>query len=88
MPPLYEYRCQNCSEITEAVRSVEDRNDAPACAHCNGETRKIISLNSKVHPDFAPYYDDNLETHIESKQHRKAVMKEKGVYEAYGRGWK
>jgi putative FmdB family regulatory protein len=84
--PTYEYRCYSCKEITEGFRSVADRDDSPECSQCGGNTRKIISVQ-RVHPDFAPYYDDNLETHIESKQHRKKVMKEKGVYEAYGKGW-
>ena len=84
----YEYRCQNedCKEITEAHRSVEDRDNAPECSQCGNFTRKIISIQ-RVHPDFEPYYDDNLETGIQSKQHRKKVMKEKGVSEAYGKGW-
>jgi hypothetical protein len=34
-----------------------------------------------------PYYDDNLETHIRSRQHREQVMKERGVVEGYGKGW-
>ena len=86
---LYEYRCQNkdCTELTEAYRSVENRNDAPECSHCGAWTRKIISVNYRVHADFEEYYDDNLETGIKSKQHREQVMKEKGVTEAYGKGW-
>jgi len=83
---LYEYRCQTCREITEAHRSVAERDDAPECSQCGKHTRKIISVQ-RVHADFAPYYDENLETGIQSKQHRKKVMKEKGVVEAYGKGW-
>ena len=85
---LYEYRCRNedCREITEAYRSVKDRNNTPECSECGGPTRKIISIQ-RVHPDFEPYYDDNLETDIQSKQHRRKVMKEQGVTEAYGKGW-
>ena len=82
---LYQYRCQSCKEITEALRSIEKRDDAPECS-CGGQTRKIISVQ-RVHSDLAPYYDDNLETHIQSKQHRKKVMQERGVSEAYGKGW-
>jgi hypothetical protein len=37
--------------------------------------------------DLEPYYDDNLETGIKSKQHRKEVMRERGVYEKFGKGW-
>ena len=82
---LYEYRCHSCEEITECVRSIADRNNAPTC-ECGGTTRKIISIQ-RVHPDFEPYYDENLQTGIKSKQHRKRVMKEQGVSEAYGKGW-
>ena len=84
---LYQYRCQSCNEITEALRSVDDRDRAPKCDECGGLTRKIISLSYRVHPDFEPYYDENLQTGIKSKQHLKQVMKEQGVSEAYGKGW-
>ena len=84
--PIYEYRCQTCEEITEGFNSVADRDNAPPCDSCGKETRKIISLY-RVHGDFEEYYDDNLETHIKSKQHRKKVMKEKDVVEMYGKGW-
>ena len=83
--PIYSYRCNACQEVTEAFRSVSNRHDTPDC-ECGSDTRKIISPYS-VHPDFEPYYDDNLETGIKSKQHRKQVMREKGVSEAYGKGW-
>ena len=83
--PIYEYRCDLCGEVTDAYRSVADRDQAPECL-CGGKTQKIIS-RSRVHGDFAPYYDENLETHIKSKQHRKKVMKEQGVSEMIGKGW-
>ena len=84
--PLYEYRCQTCSELTEAIRCVADRDNAPECWDCGKATRKIISIQ-RVHPDFEPYYDDNLQTGIQSKQHRKKVMAEQNVTESYGKGW-
>lgn len=83
--PLYEYLCADCGHVTDEYRSVEQRNDAPKC-ECGGQTRKIVS-GYKVHADMEPYYDENLETHIQSRQHRQQVMKEKGVVEGYGKGW-
>ena len=83
--PIYSYRCGECSKLTDAYRSVDDRDNSPVC-ECGGKTRKIISLY-RVHADMQPYYDDNLETHIKSRKHRKRVMKEKGVSEIYGKGW-
>lgn len=88
MPPLYDYRCRDgaCKKLTTAVRKIAERDNAPACKHCGANTRKIISL-SRAHPDMTPYFDDNLQTYIKGRQHREKVMKEKGVSEAYGKGW-
>ena len=83
---LYQYECYECEGLTDAMRDIDDRDNAPECQHCGGKTRKIISAY-KVHGDLNPYYDDNLETYITSKQHRQVVMKQKGVSENYGQGW-
>jgi hypothetical protein len=48
--------------------------------------KKVIGGHSVV-PDVQPYYDDNLETYVRSRQHRRSLMKEQGVYEKFGRGW-
>ncbi len=82
---IYQYRCLICKEITDAVRSVADRDNCPDC-DCGGETKKIIS-SYKVYSDMAPYYDENLQCHIRGKQHRQKVMKEQGVSENYGQNW-
>ncbi len=74
---LYSYRCLTCKKVTDAARSIDNRNDCPAC-DCGGKTRKIISLYT-VHSDMEPYYDPNLQTHIQGKQHRARGMKEQGV---------
>ena len=83
---LYEYRCLLCKEITEALRDIDDRNTCPHCDQCGSSTKKIIS-GYKVHSDLTPYYDPNLETYIQGKQHRQQVMKQQGVEENYGQGW-
>jgi len=84
--PIYSYKCEPCDHVIDAYRSVACRAEAPGCDLCQGETVKIIS-SYRVHGDFEPYYDDNLETGIKSKKHRAQVMKEKGVYEKIGKGW-
>ena len=84
--PIYEYRCRDCQKITDAYRSVVNMWEAPDC-QCGGKTRKIITRRFSVHSDLTPYYDEHLETHIESKQHRKQVMAEQGVSEKFGQGW-
>lgn len=84
--PLYEYACLSCERHTDAYRSVAERNDAPACPCCGGRTRKVISLSRPI-GDMAPYYDENLEAFVKSRQHRKVLMKERGVSEKYGMNW-
>lgn len=43
---LYEYECTlyGCEKLTEALRSVADRNRAPKCEYCGGKTRLAISV--------------------------------------------
>jgi putative FmdB family regulatory protein len=83
--PLYEYECPDCQAVKDEFRTVEQRNDAPTC-ECGTVTQKIIS-GYRVIGDLEPYYDDNLEAVVKSKQHRREVMREKGVSEKFGTNW-
>jgi putative FmdB family regulatory protein len=43
--PVYEYECQQCKEVTEAMQKF---SDAPLtqCPHCAGQLRKMISQSA------------------------------------------
>jgi putative FmdB family regulatory protein len=84
--PIYTYRCADCAEVTDAYRSVAERDNCPPCEVCGGKTKKIIAPY-RVHSDMEPYYDWNLDTYVKSRKHRKKVMREKGVEEKFGKGW-
>lgn len=84
--PLYTYECVDCGALKDEFRKLEDRNNGPECDLCKIAMKKLIGGHSVV-SDLEPYFDDNLECGIKSKQHRKQVMREKGVYEKYGKGW-
>jgi hypothetical protein len=71
--------------MIDEYRTVDDRNNCPQCS-CGGDTNKVISAY-RIAGDMQPYYDDNLQTFIKGKQHRKQVMKSQGVEENYGQGW-
>jgi putative FmdB family regulatory protein len=43
--PIYEYECQKCSEITEALQKFSDP-PLKKCPHCGGKLHKIMSLNA------------------------------------------
>ena len=40
---------------------------------------KLDVTGPAVHTDLEPYFDDNLDTYVKSRQHRKSVMREQGV---------
>lgn len=82
--PLYTYQC-SCGKETDEFRSVANRNDCPAC-ECGKSTSKVIA-RSKPIGDMAPYYDDNLEAYVQSRQHRRELMKQRGVTEKFGTNW-
>lgn len=48
--------------------------------------KKIIPQYHAI-GDMEPYFDENLETYVKSRQHRKQVMRAREVYEKYGKGW-
>lgn len=43
--PVYEYECQKCKQVTEAMQKF---SDAPLteCPHCDGRLRKMISQSA------------------------------------------
>ncbi len=43
--PIYEYECQQCNQVTEAMQKF---SDAPLtkCPRCSGSLRKMISQSS------------------------------------------
>lgn len=43
--PIYEYKCQQCGEITEKLKRQVDA-DTETCDHCDGESRRIVSQSS------------------------------------------
>lgn len=85
MCPIYSYECEDCGLAKDEYRSVAKRNDSPLC--CGSPMKKVIS-GYRVIGDLEPYYDENLESFIKSKRHRQQVMREKDVYESYGKGWR
>lgn len=88
--PLYTAKCGGCSHEQDYFSTVEKRNETPACEECGQPTEKIISAYY-VNPDLESYVDHNLgpnPVRVEGKKHRERLMKQAGVYESYGKGWR
>ncbi len=43
--PIYEYKCNRCHQVTEALQKFSDL-PLTDCPHCNGRLKKLMSLNS------------------------------------------
>lgn len=81
---LYTYEC-SCGETRDEFRSVAARNDPLTC-RCGKQMVKWLG-GHRVIGDIKPYYDENLQAYVKSRQHRKQLMKEQGVSEKVGKGW-
>jgi putative FmdB family regulatory protein len=40
--PLYEYYCENCDSVFEALRSVRDSESPSPCPTCQGDADRIM----------------------------------------------
>ena len=82
--PIYEYECQNCGELTEAIFSMKEDIPAITCPFCCSRARKIISRPQAVAPLWEEYWEENLGHEpvlIKGRRHRKEVMKANGLEE-------
>jgi len=46
--PFYEYKCLECPEITEVLRSIKSRDDVMKCSRCGARTKRIMSKFNTV----------------------------------------
>lgn len=81
--PRYDYECQNCGFVEEKIFKIADKPDWTTCRECGGPAKSIIGglRPAYVQGDFEPYYDESLDTMIESKRHRREVMAREGLVE-------
>ena len=57
--PIYEYRCLLCRHVTEALRTVDQRDDPAKCEECGGGAKRKFSLCS-VPAKWREYFDWGL----------------------------
>jgi putative FmdB family regulatory protein len=83
--PVYDYECE-CGHKGEHITKMDENAQ---CPECGCEMKRLISGRVGINMGVGAYgyYDENLQTYIHSNRHRRQVMKEQGVSEAYGKGW-
>jgi len=84
--PRYDWRCMDCGKEAEHWARMDDRE---LICSCGGLMTRLFSPPRAVICDYEPYFDENLTppgstqagTWVTSRQHRKQLMKEYGLYE-------
>ena len=91
--PLYDLNCPHCDETDEYLLGAHEGHVTVECYTCAGPmTRKVnqdysekrIAISGDTCSgscNYSNYYDDALDMHIDSRDHRKEVMKQKGLTE-------
>lgn len=86
--PLFDYSCK-CGYSGEHIAKADEQ--LLRCPECGD------NMVRQFHSRFGicmgavgayGYYDDNLQTYIRTNEHRKQVMREQGVTERIGKGWR
>lgn len=76
--PIYQYKCRNCNNSWEDVRTVEKRHES-ICV-CGQLADIVISPTAK--PVILDYFDMGLGAMITGPKHKRSIMKQKGIEEA------
>lgn len=82
--PRYEYVCENCGIRVERYSSVDERVPQTFCPSCRLVTAHRDFSGVNFDCDRAvdgPYYNRGLGMVVNSKKHRRQIMKEKGLEE-------
>jgi len=84
--PIYDYLCPRCGTIYDVWAGIEENN--LNCPYCPEIMARLISAPAVI-GDIQPYIDYNMAQDgvpINSRQHHKQEMKERGLveYEPFG----
>ncbi len=66
--PLYEYHCETCDRIFEALRSLRESDVPTPCPKCGGDAERIMPTSfsaksfSKGYPQRVPYHQTPVRT--------------------------
>jgi len=74
--PVYEYQCQECGQIEEALQKISD-SPLETCSHCKGHLKKLIS-QSTFHLKGSGWYVTDYggaKTGTETKSEKKSEKK-------------
>ena len=87
---FHDLRCSECDHITELFLTKDEGHKIVFCDGCNAEMTRwthkqhtAINIQGETTPRGCSYnyFDENLGEQVRNKQHRKDLMKQKGLTE-------
>lgn len=81
--PLYPYECEDCCENFEVAKPLATIDDQETCVKCSSPNTKRNIAISAIEKSSAvqPYYEPALGCMINSKSHKKQILKSRGLEE-------
>ena len=87
--PVYEFRCEDCSQIMERVFKVDECPDVGGCSYCEGTAKKILPNDCGLRLDTPSWLTDQVrgvlqrdgEPPIETRTQHREYLKRNGYVE-------
>ena len=81
--PIYDYKCPD-GHYSEDVKKMSECDDPIVCPECGKQAVRVYGLQRSAWAvdrfgERFPYYDRGLGMTLHSKNHRRQVIKEKGL---------
>ena len=85
--PLYDWKC-DCGYAGEHYAKIAD-NRIP-CPKCGGGMKREFHSRFGINMGVGAYgyFDSNLNCYIGTNAQKRRVMREQGVQEKFGKGWR
>jgi len=79
---LHDFRCKDCGEVFEEIIDFaedESAHDGQECPKCKGHSVWMPSVRIDRWSEQFPYYDRGLGVMLKNKEHRRTIIKERGL---------
>ena len=84
--PIYDYKCPE-GHYSDDVKKMSESEEPIECPECGQEARRILGLSKWSVDRFGerfPYFDRGLGMELRSKNHRRQIIKERGLIPVEG----
>lgn len=79
--PIYDYKCED-GHYSEDYQTMANCDEPTVCSECGKTAKRIIGRSAWAVDRFGerfPYYDRGLGMTLHSKNHRRQIIKERGL---------